>query len=95
MWDELFQATSPGEPLVVSTCRLVIVGVDAQSLEVVDEFLCAEHLIHSFRAAHHEEVVNLLVELVGTGEDTVVGCFGVKTEDGTAEGSHVGELVHV
>ena len=39
--------------------------------------------------------MNLTVKLIGTGEDAVVCLAYVKTEDGTAEGSHVRELIHV
>ena len=39
--------------------------------------------------------MNLLVERIGIGKDTVVGGFHVKTEDGTAESTHPSELVEV
>ena len=93
MRDKLFQASTPGKPLMIGACRLVILGFDTHRIEVVDEFLCTEHLVHAFCSTHHEEVVDLLVELVGTCEDTVVGSLEVEPEDGTAEGSHVRELI--
>ena len=78
-----------------SAFRLRVDGVYAQVVELLHRLGSAEHLVHTLCAAAHEEVVNLLVELLGIGEHAVVGCFHVETEDGPAEGAHVGELVKV
>ena len=39
--------------------------------------------------------MDLLVELVGVGKHTIVGGLHVEAEDGTAEGTHPGELVEI
>ena len=95
MGDELAETSAPGKPFVVGACRFVIVGVDTHVVEALDEFLGAEHLVHAFRATHHEEIVNLLVELVGIGEHAIVGSLRVETEDGATESAHIREEVHV
>ena len=95
MGDELVETAAPGEPLMGGTCRLGVVGVDTHLVEVLHHFLRAEHLVHALGSAAHQEVVDLLVELLGIGEHTIVGGLQVEAEDGTTEGSHVGELVEV
>ena len=84
MGDELAETSAPGKPFVVGACRFVIVGIDAHVVEALDEFLGAEHLVHAFRAAHHEEIVNLLV-----GEHAIVSSLRVETEDGATESAHI------
>ena len=72
MWYKLSQAAPPSEPLMIGSCRFVVLGLDAHGIEVFDHLLGTKHLVHTFCAAHHEEVVNLLVELVGTGEHAII-----------------------
>ena len=86
---ELTETSAPGKPFVVGACRFVIVGVDTHVVEALDEFLGAEHLVHTFSAAHHEEIVNLLIELVGIGEHAIVSSLRVETEDGATESAHI------
>ena len=68
MWNELIQASAPGEPLMGGACRLIVMGIDTHLVETLHHFLGAEHLVHAFRAAHHEQTVHLLVEGFGVGE---------------------------
>ena len=70
-------------------------GVDAHLVEILHHLLRTEHLVHALCSTAHQEVVDLLVERLGIGEHTVVGGLQVEAEDGTAEGSHIGELVEV
>lgn len=95
MWNELIQASAPGEPFMGGARRLIVVGIDAHLVEVVHHFLGAKHLVHALGTAAHQEVVNLLVECLRIGEHTVIGSIQVETEDGTTEGSDVRELVEV
>ena len=95
MGDELVEAATPGEPLVGGACGLGVVGIDAHGIQALYHLLRAEHLVHAFCSTAHQEVVDLLVERLGVGEHTVVGGLQVEAEDGTAEGSHIGELVEV
>ena len=64
-------------------------SVHTQIVQTLHQSLGSEHLVHTLSTAHHEEVVNLLVQLVGFGEHTIVGCLHVEVEDSTAEGSQV------
>ena len=95
MRDELVEATAPGKPLMGGAGGLGVLDVDAHLVEVLYHLLCAEHLIHALGSAAHQEVVDLLVERLGIGEHTIVGGLQVEAEDGTTEGSDVGELVEV
>ena len=80
---------------MVCASRLIVVGVDTQRIKVVNEFLSAKHLIHALCTAHHKEVVDLLVEVLGIIEDTIVGCLHIESEDCSAECSDIRELIHV
>ena len=92
---ELTETATPRQPLMVSTCGLIVVSIDAQRLEVVHRLLGLEHLVHAFGTAHHKEIVDFLVKFVGTRKNAVVGRIDIQTEDGTAEGTDVREFVHI
>ena len=92
---ELTETATPRQPLMVCTCGLIVVDIDAQRLEVVHRLLGLEHLVHAFCTAHHQEIVYLLVKLIGPRKNAVVGRIDVQAEDSTAEGTDVRELVHV
>ena len=86
------EATTPREPLVMSARRDIEIGVDSLFAETLHQGFGAEILL---RAAAQIEVMHLLVELIGTGKDSVVGRLHIESEDGSAEGTHVREQVHV
>ena len=86
------EATTPREPLVMSARRDIEIGVDSLFAETLHQGFGAEILL---RAAAQIEVMHLLVELIGTGKDSVVGRLHIESEDGSAEGAHVGELVQI
>ena len=92
MWDEIPEASTPRKPLMMGAGRDVEVGFDARITQRIDQSLSTEVL---FRTATQVQVMHLFVELIGTGEDSVVGRLDIQTEDGSAEGTHVGELVHI
>ena len=86
------EATAPGEPLVGSALTLIEMGVDAHALELLDHSLGAEVLL---RAATHEEVVHLLVEVGSVVEDTVGHLPYVHAEQSAGEGTDVREFLQV
>ena len=95
MGKELAKPSAPSQPFMVCASRFIILSIDAHILETLYQLLGAEHLVHAFRATHHEEVVNLFIEFVSSCEHAIVGSLWVKPEDGSAESAHIGELVHV
>ena len=91
--NEFIQAATPGEPLVGGARGLVVRRVDADVVQVLHERIRAEILL----GAHaHEQVMDLLVELVGIREGAVVESLEIGArhiEDGATEGAHPRELV--
>ena len=92
VWDELLQTTTPCQPFMMCAGRLVEIYIDANSTKVLGKFFCSKVL---FAATAEEQVVYLLVELCGIGEYAIVALLHVKSENGSAEGSHPSEFVHV
>ena len=92
MGDELMKSTTPGEELVAGALRDRGVDLDAHLTETVDNRLAIDEVVGT---PVHVHVVNLLVEVVGIGEDTIIGGLHVETEDGAAEGAEPSELVEV
>ena len=86
------ESTTPCQELVSGTLRNRGVNLDAQLTQTIDDRLTLDEVVST---PVHIEVMNLLVECIGIGKNTVVGGFHVKTEDGTAESTHPGELVKV
>ena len=89
---EIAETTAPSQPFVMGAWRDVKIGFDTTIAQALDQCFGAEILL---RPTTQIEVVHLLVELIRTGEDSIIGGLYVKSEDGSAEGTHVGELVHV
>lgn len=92
MGDELVKAATPGEELMACAGGLGGLDFDAALAEAVDKLLALDEVVG---APVHVEIVNLLVELGGVGEDSVVGSVHIETEDGAAEGTHPREFVEV
>lgn len=92
MWNKLTETAAPCQPFVVRTGRYVEVCLDASLSEVLYQCLSTEIL---FAAATQVEIVYLLVEFVGTGENAVIGGLDIQSEDGATKGSHPCELIHV
>ena len=92
VWDELMEAATPSEELMACTLGYRTVDLDAQFAETIDNRLTFNEV---FRAPIHVHIVNLLVELVSIGENTIVGGLHIKTEDGTAERAEPGKLVEI
>ena len=77
---------------MAGTLRDRRVYLNAEAAQTVDDGLALDEVL---RAPVHIEVVNLLIELVGIGKDTVVGGLHVETEDSTAERTHPSELIEI
>ena len=77
---------------MMSARRDIEIGLDACIAKTLHQGFRSEILL---TATTQIEIMNLTVKLVGTGEDAVVCLAYVKAEDGTAEGTHVRELIHV
>jgi hypothetical protein len=92
VWDELMEAATPSEELMSCTLGYRTVDLDTQFAETVNNRLTLDEI---FRAPIHVHIVNLLVELVSIGENTIVGGLHIKTEDGTAERAKPGKLVEI
>ena len=72
--------------------RLTGIDLDAHLTQLLDDVAALDEVL---RAPVHVHIMYFLVELVGIGEDTVVGRLHVEAEDGAAEGAEPGELVEV
>ena len=70
MRDELMEATTPGEELVTCTLGYRRVDLDTQLVQAIHDGLTLDEVLAT---PVHIEVMNLLVELVGIGKDTIVG----------------------
>ena len=92
VWQILLEATTPREPLVMSAWRHIKLHIDAHRLEVGRHFLRTEVLL---TAAAHEEVLHLLVELVGILEHTVKACLNIDAEERATECAEICELVEM
>ena len=90
-WEAIFDST-PSEELM--TCALGNRGVDldAKLAKAVDNGLTLDEV---FSTPVHIEVVNLLVELVGIGKDTIVGSLHVEAEYRSTKSTEPGELIKV
>ena len=72
--------------------RFIELHIDAHRLEVGRHFLRTEVLL---TAAAHEEVLHLLVELVGILEHTVKACLNIDAEERATECAEICELVEM
>ena len=90
--NELMESATPGQELVGCAWRLAGVDLDAQLAQLTYDVAALNEVLFT---PVHVHVVNLLVELVGIGEDSVVGGLHIEAEDGSAEGAQPCELVHV
>ena len=86
MWNKLIEASAPCKPHVVSTLRNIIVYFDSSLLQCIGNLRSANVLL---AATSQEEIVNLLVKLIRTGEDSIIVFVYVKPEDGTAKPTHL------
>lgn len=77
---------------MMRTGRDVEVGLDTIVTQTLDQSFRAEVLL---AAAAEIQVMNPLVELVRSGKHPMVCRLHVQSEDGTAEGTHPCELIHV
>ena len=92
MRDELMESATPGQELVGSTFRLLALDLDTHLLQALYDVTTLDEVL---RAPVHIHVVDLLVELIGIGEHTMISRLQVKAKDSTAEGTQPGELIHV
>ena len=64
------ETTTPGEELVTCTLGYRRVDLDTQLAQAIHDGLTLDEVLAT---PVHIEVMNLLVELVGIGKDTIVG----------------------
>ena len=86
------KAATPSKELMTCTLGYGTVDLDAQFAETIDNRLTLNKV---FRTPIHVHIVNLLVELVGISEDTIIGGLHIKSEDSTAECAKPCKLVEI
>ena len=86
MGDELIEAPTPCEPLMMCAWRHVVIDIDACSAEHIHQLTRSEVLLAS---TTEEEIVHVAVELISLQECAVIGFLKIDAEDGSAEGTHV------
>lgn len=86
------KAATPSEELMACTLGYGTVDLDAQFAETIDNRLTLNKV---FRTPIHVHIVNLLVEFVGIGEDTIIGGLHIKSKDSTAKRAKPGKLVEI
>ena len=79
------KTTTPGQELMTSTLRNRRIDLDTEFTQAIYDGLTLDKIVS---APVHVEVVNLLIESIGIGKDSIIGRLDVKTKDRTAKGSH-------
>ena len=92
MRNKLVETAAPGQELMGSACRLTGIDFDTHLAQLIDDITTLDEV---FFTPVHIHIVDLLVELVGVGKNTIVSRFHVKTEDGATESAEPSELVKV
>ena len=92
MRNELVETTTPGQELMTSTLRNRRINLDTKATQAVNDGLTLDKVL---RTPVHIHVVNLLIELISIGKDTIVSSLHIQTKDSTAEGTNPSKLIHV
>ena len=86
------ETATPGEELMGSAFRLLALDLDAHFLQALHNITTLDEVL---RTPVHVHIVDLLIELIGIGEHTVIGRLQIQSEDSTTEGSQPCKLIHV
>ena len=78
------ETATPGQEFMSRAFRLLALDLDAHFLQALHDITTLDEVL---RTPVHIHVVDLLVELIGIGEHTIVSRLEVEAEDSTAEGT--------
>ena len=82
MWNKFLETSAPGKPLMSCTLRLIEIKLDAQILQLLRHLTGAEVLLGT---AAHKHIVNLAVELIGIGKNTIEASLYIHAKERTTE----------
>ena len=86
------ETATPGQEFMSRAFRLLALDLDAHFLQALHDITTLDEVL---RTPVHIHVVDLLVELLGIGEHTVIGSLQIQSEDSTTEGTQPCELIHI